>query len=161
MAYFALQLYLLTVGEGKVVSEQALTTSAGASRRHVGRHHQAFFRGYLLGLDLGKMADQYLETGLDLRIAKRTVQWIALELAVAARRQGQHGLARLVRIGPARLGAAATNGSPATAPLLTLEQFREQRDPDGDFYTERDLIALYQEEYGGRSDRKAQRPPAR
>lgn len=136
------------------MSEQALTTSAPANRRQVGRHHLAFFRGYLLGLDLGKMAHQYLETGLDLRLAKRTVQWIALELSMAARRQGQHAYARLVRIGPTRL--SATNDGPAVT-LPTLEQFREQRDPEGDFYTERDLIELYKEEYGGRIDRKAQR----
>ncbi len=136
------------------MSEQTLTT-APASRRKVGRHHLAFFRGYLLGLDLGKMAHQYLETGLDLRIAKRTVQWIALELSMAARRQGQHAYARLVRIGPARLSTATD--SPTTPPLPTLEAFRESRDPDGDFYTERELIELYKEEYGGHIDRKAQR----
>lgn len=42
------------------------------SERKVGRHHLALYRGWLQGLDLKALADRYLETGLDLRLAKAT-----------------------------------------------------------------------------------------
>ena len=34
--------------------------------RKLGRHHLAFYRGWLQGLALKTLADRYLETGLDL-----------------------------------------------------------------------------------------------
>ena len=35
-----------------------------AVERKIGRHHIAFFRAILLGMDMGEMSDQYLETGM-------------------------------------------------------------------------------------------------
>ena len=35
------------------------------STRKIGRHHLAFYRGWLQGLDLKVAADRYLESGLD------------------------------------------------------------------------------------------------
>lgn len=124
--------------------------------RKIGRRHLAFFRGYLLGLDLKALSEQYLETGLDLRLAKRTLKWIAFELSMAARRHGKAGDSRLLNIAPDRLHLPSS--TPHTSPARpTLEEFREQRDPDGDFYTEQELIALYLDEHSSPLDRKLQR----
>jgi len=46
------------------------------STRKIGRHHLAFYRGWLQGLDLKVAADRYLESGLDQRIARSTLAWI-------------------------------------------------------------------------------------
>ena len=44
--------------------------------RKLGRHHLALYRGWLQGVPLKTLADRYLETGLDLRLAKTTLTWI-------------------------------------------------------------------------------------
>lgn len=66
--------------------------------RRIGRHHVAFYRGWLQGLDLKSLADRYLETGLDLRLAKATLAWLRDTLSQAALRQGRRGEARLLRL---------------------------------------------------------------
>ena len=48
----------------------------GKIERKIGRHHLAFYRGWLQGVDIKTLADRYLETGVDLRIAKSTLVWI-------------------------------------------------------------------------------------
>ena len=53
--------------------------------RQVGYHHFALFRGHLDGLALDTLGELYLETGTDLRHAKRTLGWIRDELVVAAK----------------------------------------------------------------------------
>ena len=47
-----------------------------AVERKIGRHHIAFFRAILLGIDMSEMSDRHLETGMDLRRAKATLVWI-------------------------------------------------------------------------------------
>lgn len=123
--------------------------AVGEGARKIGRHHLAFFRGYLQGLDLKTVSDAYLTRGMDLRIAKRTVQWLARELSMAARRQGRFAQARLLHLEPARLQPGRC------IPAPSLEDFRQQRDPTGDFYGERELLAMYADEYP--PDRKALR----
>jgi site-specific recombinase XerD len=112
----------------------------------VGTHHLAFLRGYLEGLDLGAMAERYLETAIapdpDLRVAKSTLKWIREQLMVVARRSGRFPDARLIMINPDRLRAVHQRHLP------TLEQFREDRDPY-EMYPESELIKLFEEEFGG------------
>ena len=60
--------------------------AAIAPDRLLGPHHFAFYRGWLEGVDLARLADRYLDTGLDLRVARATVDWIAEELARGVRR---------------------------------------------------------------------------
>lgn len=50
----------------------------------LGYHHFALFRGNLDGLALDVLGDRYLETGTDLRQAKRTLDWVRAELIAAA-----------------------------------------------------------------------------
>ncbi len=47
--------------------------------RKFGRHHLAFYRGWLQGL------------GLDLRLARATLTWIQQTLTMAGRRHGRYG----------------------------------------------------------------------
>jgi len=57
-----------------------------APERNLGPNHFAFYRGYLQGLDLGRLADRYLTRGLDLRLARTTLGWIEGELARGVKR---------------------------------------------------------------------------
>lgn len=124
------------------------------------RGHFAYFRAYLDGLDLMKMAERYLENPgdgsdmvEDLRIAKRRVEEIRTQLSIAARRSGNPKSIRLFKLPPEKLQIQYAPKVP------TLDQFREQRDPD-EFYSEEELIELFKEEYGtgaGKVDRRAAR----
>lgn len=57
--------------------------------RKLGRPHLAFYRGWLQGMDIKRAADRYLESGLDLRLARTTLTWILQTLAMATRRDGR------------------------------------------------------------------------
>lgn len=113
--------------------------------RKVGRHHLAFYRGWIQGLDLKDLAERYLESGLDLRIAKSTLAWLKDTLRQAALRHGKRGEARLLRF---HISAARQ-----TPPIPSLDDFRAEHDPEG-FYREEELIRLYLERYPQAADRK-------
>lgn len=57
-----------------------------APGRLLGPQHFAYYRGYLQGLDLGRLAARYLAPGLDLRQARTTLGWIETELARGVKR---------------------------------------------------------------------------
>lgn len=120
-------------------------------QRKVGRHHIAFFRANLQGLDIGEMADKYLETGMDLHRAKTTLVWIRDTLRQAALRHGKHRVAHLIRL---RVAIHGTTDSIAKAP--SLEEFRTEFDPSG-FYTEKELIQAYLEAHPQSVDTQAQK----
>lgn len=122
-----------------------------AVERKVGRHHLAFYRGWLQGLDLKVLADLYLETGLDLRIAKSTLVWLRDTLSQAALRHGRRGEARLLRL---HLAVSQAGGEAISCP--SLEDFRAEHDPDG-FYREEELIRIYLERYPKAADRKVRK----
>lgn len=115
--------------------------------RKVGRHHLAFYRGWLQGLDLKSLADRYLETGLDLRLAKTALGWLRDTLSQAALGHGKRGEARLLRLHLASSQQAKTPAFPS------LDDFRAEHDPDG-FYQEEELIRLYLETFPQAGDRK-------
>lgn len=115
----------------------------------LGHHHFALFRGALDGLPLGVLGDRYLETGTDLRQAKRTLDWVREELiAAAGRHRGETGLsgasfARLLRT-PIQAQTAAEQQTLDTIP--TLEDFQADYDPAG-FYSEKELVEAFQERF--------------
>ena len=118
----------------------------------LGAHHFAFFRSHLDALPLDVAADRYLETGMDLRQAKRTLEWIRQELIDASRRYfaetglTQSSFRRLLRIDPEKLQP----GDRVTlSDVPSLEEFQEDYDPTG-FYSEAELIAEFQKRYGER-----------
>jgi site-specific recombinase XerD len=115
--------------------------------RKLGRHHLALYRGWLQGLALKTLADRYLETGLDLRLAKSTLTWIQDTIRQAALRHGRHGEARLLRLPLSRSQPDVPVEIPA------LEDFQADRDPSG-FYNEDELIRLFLETYPQAADKK-------
>ncbi|MEQ1741601.1 MAG: hypothetical protein ABL869_03745 [Candidatus Nitrotoga sp.] len=61
-----------------VLAETQITVEirpAIAVERKFGRHHIAFFRAILLGMDTSELSYRYLETWMDLRRAKATLVW--------------------------------------------------------------------------------------
>jgi site-specific recombinase XerD len=113
------------------------------------RAHFAFYRGYLNGLDIGALARRYLvmdpnsaPAAEDLRLARSCLEWIRRQLVIAAQRASTPTAARLIALRPERLNIQSAAAKP------TLEQFREEKDPDGDGYSEAELIELFKEEYG-------------
>jgi site-specific recombinase XerD len=133
--------------------------SRGTVLIQLGRHHFAFFRGYLDGLDLKQLSERYIETDAalsgngDLRIAKSLLAWIVDQLTIAARRTGNSAGVRLLRMAPETLAARAHSDVP------DLEAFREERDPH-QMFSERDLLELFEQEYGNSlsgSDRRLRR----
>lgn len=119
------------------------------AERKVGRHHLAFYRGWIQGLDLKRLADLYLETGMDLRLAKNTLNWLRDTLSQAALRHGRRGEARLLR-----LHVAASMQDSDAVRFPTLEDFQAEHDPDG-FYREEELIRLYLDAYPQALNKKA------
>ncbi|MEW6346241.1 MAG: phage integrase family protein [Paraburkholderia sp.] len=124
------------------------TRRTQAQGRRVGLQHLAFFRGYLEGLDLSDLADQYLEFGRDARKAAGTRTWLVTAFVAAARKRQDFGAARLLAIRPAALAAPPqAPGAPAAA-LPSLDDFAAEHDPDG-FYTERELLDLFNAQHAG------------
>lgn len=122
--------------------------------RKVGRHHLAFYRAWLHGLDIKEMADRYLESGMDVRRARATLNWLRDIIQQAALRHGRHGTARLLRL---RIQiAVSSSGEAQPAELPTMAQFKEDFDPDG-FYQEKELIEAYTEHYPASINTKAER----
>jgi len=121
----------------------------------LGRHHLAFYRGYLDGLDLRTLARRYLETTpsddgeIDLRVARSMVKWIRDQLMVTARRSGHASSAKVLRVEPEVLRVTYAPATPS------LDAFREERDPH-DMFSEQELIDLFHDEYGA-TDRRALR----
>ncbi|WP_350357376.1 phage integrase family protein [Paraburkholderia fungorum] len=106
--------------------------------RRIGLQHLAFFRGYLEGLDLAELADQYLEFGRNARKAAGTRNWLVTAFVAAARKRQDFATARLLAIRPAALAAGDTAGTAAPS----LEDFAAWHDPDG-FHTEKELLELF------------------
>jgi len=129
----------------------AQSVSSNLVQRKIGRHHIAFFRASLQGLDIGDMADKYLETGMDLRRAKSTLVWIRDTLRQAALRHGKHREAHLIRLRVAIIGPVE-----AATKTTSLENFRAEFDPNG-FYTEKELIQAYLEAHPQSVDTQAQK----
>lgn len=112
--------------------------------------HFAFMRAYVQGLDLRETWDRYLAVeGIrtDLRVVKRTVEWLRNAFAAAAHRHARHGLARLVRIDVAR-----AVGGMGAAVLPSLEEFAIEHGME-DFGIE-DQLAAYQDAYGTASTKE-------
>lgn len=117
-------------------------------QRKVGLHHFAVFRGWLQGLEIETLADRYLETGLDLRLAKKTLNWIKDTVRQAALRNGRYGEARLLRV---RLGQGETDSK-----IPDFEDYRAEVDPTG-FYMESELLERYLSDHPQASNANASR----
>lgn len=111
--------------------------------RKIGYHHYAFYRGWIQGMDLNVLADLYLDTGTDLRIAKSTLVWLRDSFSQAALRQGHRGEARLLRV---HLQQKHKDTSSVNNNIPDLEEFRDRTDPDN-FYRESEIYELYKQTF--------------
>ncbi len=110
---------------------------------HLSRHEFLFYKGYLQGADLRKLGQAYLAPGI---LPSAAVNTIRDHLVMLAHRAGRIQDQRLLRIqlpsaAATEPAAAAGTGAPS------LEAYREQKDPDGGFYSEAELIALYRADF--------------
>lgn len=119
--------------------------------RKIGRHHISFFRGIILGMDIGEMSDRYLETGMDLRRAKTTLVWVRDTLRQAALRRGRRRDAHLLR-----MRVAVDARTVAAQHIPSLDEYRTEIDPDG-FYMEKEVIQSYLEAYPQAADTKSRK----
>lgn len=115
----------------------------------IGYHHFALFRGSLDGLSLEVLGDRYLETGSDVRHAKRTLNWVRAELVAAAKRFHREtgvtsaSFARLLRLKPEPL---SPEDRIALAEVPSLDDFQADFDPSG-FYSQAELIGEFEKRY--------------
>ena len=115
----------------------------------VSRHEFLFYKGYLLGADLRKLGQTYLPPGVLPSAAVRTIRD---HLVMGAHRAGRLDVARFVRIHVAAgaalpEGAASERPEPAAPALPTLDAYRVEKDPSGDFYSEAELVKLFMADY--------------
>jgi site-specific recombinase XerD len=120
--------------------------------RKISLSHMAFYRDWLKGLSLGEVAELYLETGVDLRHASKTLAWIRDTLQRAALQHGNCGEARLVRL---RLGPPQRSTT-HRVPMPIIDAFRAHIAP-GDFYTSDKLSIRGQDSHPPVLDRRTQR----
>lgn len=133
---------------------RAMQDAEASPKRRIGLHHIAFLRGYFEGLDVGGLADQYLDFGRDRKRAQAARRWIVDELVAAARKRGDSAGARLLKL-PVGALPSLDDGQRGS---ISLDEYREQFDPDG-VYSESELLELFeaaQRESGG-GDRRAAR----
>lgn len=119
------------------------------AERKLNASHFAFYRGWIEGLDLADLGERYLISGRELPRAKQTLRWLQDELIAAARRS-KPPLARLLKLSPSQIQHLDTK------PPVSLDDFQAEVDPDF-FYTETELIELYQERYGSGTDKASSR----
>ena len=128
----------------------------GSVTIRITKQQLAFLRGYLDGLDLAKLAQRYLATdgsAPDLRVIKSHLKSIRETVLIAAQRGGREFRdARLLLIDPEKLR------STAKAKTMSLEEFREERDPY-EVYGEAELLEMYNDEFGAAAvpDRRSER----
>ena len=127
-----------------------------------------FLSAFVQGIDVKEAWDRYMghRGSNDLRHIRSTVRTMLDVLAAAAKRHGDAATANLLRRDPLRIKASAVmNASSAEGVTLsspavssshlavksnappTLEAFREEFD-DPDFFSEAELIDLWEERYG-------------
>lgn len=123
------------------------STPALAPHR-LSRQDFALYRGYLDGVALEQLHATY-GTHTDLRHTRAHLESLRDTLSRAARRAQDPAAARLLRVKPGSLAdssgvTGSTRDSTQAAP--NLDDYRERIDPDG-FYSEAELLELYEADY--------------
>ena len=117
------------------------------ARRLLAPYHFALLRGWVQGVPLAALAERYLGTRVDLRVARSTLRWLRNELIALAGRSPRPELAALLRRAAHETDrpvaqASGTPPSPAAPTEPTLEEFATRYPPG--FYSEAELIELFQ-----------------
>lgn len=127
------------------------------AKRRLTVTHMALARGWIQGLELSELANRYLaQIGegtdeVDLRAAKSALTWVLDDLAGLAKRAKIAGGVTLQR-------QASRIRLDPNAP--SLADFASAMGVDEDFYSEQELIELFQEQHGD-SGKKVARAEAR
>ena len=111
--------------------------------RKINAAHFAFMRALVQGLDLRMSWERYLAIEGEFHPArvKRTVAWLRNEFALAARREGQHGAARLVLIDVSQI--------PMPVEVLPdLDAFAASKGLTE--FTQKEQLDAYKKIYGGK-----------
>ena len=122
---------------------QALPAAMPLPRRFSSTHF-ALFRGYLDGVDVRQLHAAYGEVGADLRDTRRLIATLRDTLSQAARRHGNTRAAHLLRLKPGSIPALAAQADSNPDPQLDV--WRDEVDPGG-YYSEAELLALYEETF--------------
>lgn len=136
---------------GTIVPSTAATKSLARTHLHLG--HFAFMRSLVQGIDVRQAWDRYLRLEgnyRDARTVSRTLTWLRLACASAAKREHRPGTARLITLNAALLAAEA---KPVTLP--TLDQFVGEHGLED--LSEREQLERYQEHYGAARVRPSKR----
>lgn len=123
---------------------------APSSSRRLGRPQMAFVRSWAEGLDLVAAWDRYLyvDGQGDGRRARGELHRLLDELRSLARAHGRPNLAALLRRDPEAI-------CDDKAAKVTLDEFAAQQPTD--YYSQAELIELYQEQHGAADSRSAAR----
>lgn len=119
--------------------------TSGIAKRRLTNTHMALVRGWIQGVELPSLADRYLPDvgeegdGVDLRVAKTVLTWVLDDLSSLAKRAGIAGGVTL------RRQASRIRLEPNSP---KLEDFANSLE-DPDFYSETELVALYQDTFAG------------
>ncbi|MEO7127383.1 MAG: phage integrase family protein [Rhodoferax sp.] len=119
-----------------------MTPRTSRTRRKLNRGHFAFMRALVQGVDERISWDRYLRLEgehTDLRIVRKTIDWIRDEFAAAAKREHRPGTAKLILLDPDRFG------QPDGAELPSLEAFAAERGMED--FSEADQAEAYAEAY--------------
>ena len=119
---------------------------------HLGNHHFAFLRAVALGLDPAASAERYLvgSERVDPRTARATERALVQRVVAVARALDDLAL----REASAQLDALESTALVAATMVPSLDEFADTL--ESDMYSESELVALYQEQYGGSAnDRSA------
>ena len=123
---------------------------AETGRRRLGHPQMAFVRSWAEGLDLTPSWNRYLyvDGAADARRARGELQRLLDELRNLARAHGRPDLAALLRRDPEAMPDKRSM-------VPTLDEFAAQQ--PADYYTEAELIALYQKQFGESDSRSTAR----
>ena len=118
--------------------------------RRLGHPQMAFVRCWAEGLDMAASWNRYMfvDGAADARRARGELQRLLDELRNLARAHGRPEIAALLRRDPEAILEQSSKKP-------TLEEFRNRQPPD--FYTEAELIEIYQAEFGARDSRSPAR----
>ncbi|MBN8492049.1 MAG: hypothetical protein J0M00_11575, partial [Burkholderiales bacterium] len=128
---------------------------APASSRRLSQAHLAYVRCWAEGLDLVDAWNRYLyvDGAGDGRRARGELQRLLDQLRSLARAHARPDIAILLRRDPQAIVQPLSAGKGPAPP--SLEEFAAEQPED--FYTEAELIALYEEQFGSASSRSAAR----
>ena len=112
-----------------------------------------FLSAWMQGVDVREAWSRYCahRGSVDLRRIRTAVRTMLDQLAAVARRQGDAATAALLRRDPGRIHAPSLRSAAASP---TLDAFAATL-PDADFYSEAELIQLWQQRFGRARDNPA------